>query len=233
MMRLLSPLLLLLTTALLSGQLLWSSALLNFGYVNLLRAGWVTARAADSATRLLWAAAERREDAAIWGLGMLARWQGDEAHSRSLWLHQLDSMPRHLSLFYVLFAGDQEFAQEAHRLYPRSWLAAYWLGEVMAPGDLPAAIALYEETLAEDSGNGVRWVELGWLYRRNGQHMEALVAYGRGCALRDRGGNGCWQAGLLSQELGLEEQAADYYRLTLRQIPNYAPALARLAGLRQ
>lgn len=220
---------------LVAGWLLWpglrGSYFLNRGYVELVRAGWESAEAAPRAASYLGEAADAGQVSALWGTGMLARWQGNEAESRSLWLDQLSRSPAMLSLLYTLYRQDIPIAERAHELYPDNVLAAFWLGEAVAPQDLPRAIALYERALAMTPLNAVRWVELGWHYRHNQQYEAALAAYDRGCVLRDRGGNGCWQAGLLSQELGLNQQAADYYRLTLRQIPDYAPALERLTGL--
>jgi len=232
-MRRLNFALALLLIALLVGRSLAGAALLNRGSVALLRAGVETASAGPVAARYLAQAARAGRLSALWGLGMLAHWQGDESRSRRLWRQQLARIPAPLPFLHILYPQDESLARAAHRLYPDSTLATFWLGEVLAGRDVDAAIALYVQALARSPQDGVRWVELGWLYRHNGQAQKALHAYDRGCRLRDRGGNGCWQAGLLAEELGQSAQAARYYRLTLRQIPGYTPALERLAGLGQ
>lgn len=212
---------------------IYGVAHLNLGYIYLLRAGLVTGEAAPRTVTNLQEAAAEGKSSALWGLGLLARWQGDEAASRALWEEELALSSRSIPMLHNLYRKDEAMARMVHQRYPQSQLTGFWLGETLTESDVAQAIAIYEETMALGPVDGVRWVELGWLYRRNGQNTQAMAAYDRGCRLHDRGGNGCWQAGLLSQELGLNEQAADYYRLTLTQIPNYGPALERLAGLGQ
>lgn len=230
-MRLVNFALALLVVGLLVTPSLRSAALLNGGYVGLLRAGLETASAAPAAVVSLERSAAAGRSSGLWGLGLLAQWQGDETHSRALWERELALSSRSIPLLRILYPRDEALAEKSYRRYPQDPLTGFWLGETLADKDVARAIAVYEKAMAQDAYDGVRWVELGVLYLRNGQTTEALAAYDRVCRLRDRGGNGCWQAGLLSEELGQTEQAASYYRLTLRQIPGYGPALDRLAGL--
>jgi len=230
-MRTVNLVLALLVVVLLAGRSLHSAALLNWGFVGLLRAGVETASAAPVAVDSLEKAVAVGRSSGLWGLGLLARWQGDGAKSRALWEKELALTPRSIPFLRTFYPLDEALARQSYRRYPHFPLTIFWLGEALAGKDVAGAIALYEEAMAQDDFDGVRWVELGWLYRRNQQFDQAMHAYDLGCRMRDRGGNGCWQAGLLSQELGQNAEAIRYYRLTLRQIPNYGPALERLAGL--
>ncbi len=232
-MRLLNFVLALLVVALLVWPSLHGAVLLNGGYIDLLQAGLVTASAAPAALGSLEKAVAAGQSSGLWGLGLLARWQGDEARSRKIWERELALTPRSIPLLRIFHPQDEALAQQSRLRYPQYSLTGFWLGEALADKDVAAALAVYEETIAQDPADGVRWVELGILYLRHGESDKALAAYDRGCRLRDIGGNGCWRAGLLSEELGQNAEAIHYYQLTLRQIPNYAPALERLVGLEE
>jgi tetratricopeptide (TPR) repeat protein len=203
----------------------------NLGYIYLVRSGVVSASYAAHAEAFLGQAA-RVQPSAEWGLALLARWQGDAARSRThlqalLVRGELSRLPA----VQALRTDDVALARQAWQQYGDQPLAAFWLGKALAASDPPGAIVAYEQGLRLNGRDGVIWVELGWLYRRQGQYAEALYAYDQGCRRRDRGGNGCWQAGLLAEELGLTDRAADYYRQTLQQIPGYGPAVERLNRL--
>lgn len=176
-------------------------------------------------------AKEAGKQEARWGLGLLAYVEGDRSVARAELENLIVTSPERIRLVHTLYPDDVGLARLAEESHPEQAFAAFWVGETLAQSDPPAAIAAYERGLRLNPTNGVRWVELGWLYRNVGRYQEALMAYHRACELGDRGGNGCWQAGLLSEELGQYADAARYYRLTLRQIPDYAPALARLQAL--
>lgn len=168
---------------------------------------------------------------ARWGLGLLAYVRGAHDVAQEEFRALIVTAPERIRLVHTLYPDDVELARLAEESHPEQAFAAFWVGETLAQSDPTAAMAAYERGLRLDPTNGVRWVELGWLYRNHGRYQEALMAYNRACELRDRGGNGCWQAGLLSEELGQYADAARYYRLTLDQIPGYAPALVRLRAL--
>lgn len=168
---------------------------------------------------------------AHWGLALLAYHGGDQAAAQEEMRQLLLAAPERMGLVHTLYPQDEALARFAEQAHPEQAFAAFWVGETLAQKDLAQAIAAYERGVELAPLDGVRWVELGQLYRRNGQLERALHAYDRACRLRDRGGNGCWRAGLLSEALGQNGKAAAYYRLTLRQIPGYGPALERLEAL--
>jgi len=202
----------------------------NLGYIYLVRSGVVSASYSPQAEAFLEQAATTHPSAE-WGLALLTRWQGDAARSRTHLQALIASESDRLPLLQALYTYDVALARQAWQQYGGQPLAAFWLGKALTVSDPPGAIVAYEQGLRLNGRDGVLWVELGWLYRRQGQYAEALHAYDQGCRRRDRGGNGCWQAGLLAEEMGLRDRAADYYRQTLQQIPGYDPAIERLNGL--
>ncbi len=172
------------------------------------------------------------QPAGAWGLALLAGWRGDKAEQERLLRQVVVSSPERIPVARILSPANLALASLARETHPDQPLAIFWVAEIEASaGDRPAAIEAYKQALALTPKDGVRWVELGYLYRDNAQPDLALSALERACQLRDRGGNGCWQAGLLAESLGQTAEARRFYNETLDQIPNYQPALDHLKAL--
>jgi tetratricopeptide (TPR) repeat protein len=79
------------------------------------------------------------------------------------------------------------------------------------------AIELYREGLRYNPADGVRWKELAELLRKD-YPEEALNAYIKSCRLGDPGFHGCYNAGLIYEEMGNYQEAIKFYRLSKWQV---------------
>ena len=168
---------------------------------------------------------------AYWGLAFYSQGIGNRLEQTSYLVELLRYRFDRAILVRVIRPDDPEMAMVAWEYHPERSFSQFWLGEALIGSDPKRAAVLYQEGLEQVPFDGERWVELGWIYRRIDLLEDALLAYREGCRWKDRGGNGCWQAGQLAQQMGRIGEARYFYEETLQQIPGYTPALERLNSL--
>jgi tetratricopeptide (TPR) repeat protein len=104
-----------------------------------------------------------------------------------------------------------------------------------AAGQLPEAIAAYEDVLRAAPALADCWYNLGVLQRRHGNFDAALAAYARAldCGIREPEQVHLNRAVIFSDHLQRPQQAEQELRAALRRNPDYAPALFNLANLHE
>ena len=209
-----------------------SVAYTNLAWLELLRTDLTSRNALDHLRARFTAGPDEPSASRHWALALLAQWEEREEPGREHLRLMIGADPSRIVLARQSRPIDYPLARFAAEQYPSKSLALFWWGEAATPVDANVAISAYERALHQWPGEPVRWVELGTLYQREGRPEEALIAYDWGCILQDIGGNGCWRAGQVAEELGRPTEAIRYFEETIRQIPDYAPARERLRNLR-
>jgi tetratricopeptide (TPR) repeat protein len=157
--------------------------------------------------------------------GRLAQCQGRDDRAKALWSQMLAQTAMRMDLVRATWPWDVILARLATEMYPEQATASFWLGDALREeGDAIGAIAAYEAGLQLEPTAALVWDRVGRLYEDVGDPEKAVHAYDRACYYVDRGKNGCLHAGRVYLELNKYEEAADRYRTSLQQLPDYATA---------
>ncbi|MFM8320015.1 MAG: tetratricopeptide repeat protein [Chloroflexota bacterium] len=153
--------------------------------------------------------------ASQWSLGTLAGAQGDYSRQEAHWLAYLDCQDaKALSLVHAAAPTSLTLAEHAVRVYPQSSEGWFWLGEIYnTNGEKDPAQIAFQRAITADPTAGTAWCQLGSLLTSS-DLVKAREAFASCCINGDPGVNGCWNAGMISEQLGDKEQAIHYYLLS-------------------
>lgn len=113
-----------------------------------------------------------------------------------------------------MFPSSLTLAQIASSTYPEDPYPLYWIIEITDPGISAHSKPLIEKILSIDPSEGVAWRYLGIIYLIEGNIPAAIDAHINSCLNGDPGVNGCITAGALFEQIGENDKALYYYRLS-------------------
>ena len=166
-----------------------------------------------------------------WLTAQLSHCLGHEQEAAGGWLAVLADAPDRMDLVRAIRPFDMTLAQYATSLYPGNAQAFFWLGDAYQEGGQNIeALQAYETGLTwqpEQDANA--WMSVGRLHEEEGSWEQAEHAYNQACYYVDQGKNGCPNAGRLYLAREQYELAAQRYRDSMKQLPDWQPARLGLA----
>lgn len=109
---------------------------------------------------------------------------------------------------------ERNLAELAVQMYPDDTFPLYWLAESMGKKTTPEKKPIFERILAINPKDGVAWRYMGIIYVTEKNIPAAIQAHINSCMYGDPGSNGCFNAGVLFEQIGDYENALYYYRLS-------------------
>ena len=164
----------------------------------------------------------------IWMVAYYAGRSGNDAGQYRTWEKALACSPSSLPILKVILLEDVDLAREAVRIYPKNYLAWFWLGDTLSPSDPSAAKQAYLQSVSLSPYYALAWCRLGSFYRKEENYKEALDAFTNCCYDGDPGSNGCYGAGKVLEILGDPQRAIKFYRRSHWEVAlNRAKELAK------
>ena len=165
-----------------------------------------------------------------WLIAAADQCRGSTDSSQKQWQQALAQSDERLPALRSMVPHDIDLAKYAVTLYPERSEAYFWLGDAyLKAGEKQQAANAFEQGLALDPTDGLTWRQLGDLYREGGDLGAAVQAYDKACFRVDQGKNGCPRAAGIYMQQGQYDLAAQRYRQSLEQLPNWHPAQKGLA----